>query len=190
LEEYAMFFSSKSETHALTLLKQDHRLVEDLFRQWEEAEDNATAASIVSRICQALSVHAAVEETLLYPPALNALSDEDADLVREATVEHGALKGLIAVIDGSRPSEAMFDAQVTVLKEYVQHHVREEEHEFFPKLEHTDLDLEAIGLQIKALKERLEAQAANRATPTRGVVSVVDVTPGASNEGASRGRAA
>ena len=102
-----MFFSSKSETHALTLLKQDHRLVEDLFRQWEEAEDNATAASIVSRICQALSVHAAVEETLLYPPALNALSDEDADLVREATVEHGALKGLIAVIDGSRPSESM-----------------------------------------------------------------------------------
>ncbi|UXI66495.1 hemerythrin domain-containing protein [Tahibacter amnicola] len=171
-----MLFSSKSETHAVNLLKRDHRLVEDLFRQWEEAPNNGAAAKLVSQICQALVIHAEVEETVFYPRVLNALDKEDAELIREAAVEHGTLKGLISLLNGASPNEPMFCAQVSVLQEYVKHHVQEEEHELFPAAERTDLDLEALGVEMSALKRQLEARVADEEAPaTSGRVNVVDV---------------
>ena len=149
-------FNRSSETHALNLLKLDHQHMDRLFKDYHASGNPVERARLAGEICQALWIHAEMEESVLYPQALNALDENDDSLVREAAVEHGTLKGLIARICESDVDDAMFDAHVCVLNEYVRHHVREEEGELFPKLERSYLDLEAIGLELLQVKQRLE----------------------------------
>lgn len=138
--------SARRSKDALAFLKQDHRTVEALFKQFEEATDGRTRSSLMRRIAQALTVHAQIEEEILYPAARQEL--EDHDLLNEAQVEHDSAKKLIAEIEQMRPSEQLYKAKVTVLKEYVKHHVKEEERELFPLLKKCDLDLEAMGEEL------------------------------------------
>lgn len=138
--------AARRSKDALAFLKQDHRTVEGLFKQFEEATDGRTRSSLMRRIAQALTVHAQIEEEILYPAARQEL--EDHDLLNEAQVEHDSAKKLIAEIEQMRPSEQLYKAKVTVLKEYVKHHVKEEERELFPLLKKCDLDLEAMGEEL------------------------------------------
>lgn len=137
---------------AVTLLKQDHRLVAELIDEVEEAEGDQLE-SIAERICALLTVHAQIEEELLYPAAREAL--DEPDLVAEALVEHASAKDLIAKIEGMSSDDEEYKATVTVLGEYVKHHVKEEEGEMFPQLKKSDLDLEAIGESLAARKTEL-----------------------------------
>ncbi|HEY4546721.1 MAG TPA: hemerythrin domain-containing protein [Pedomonas sp.] len=138
---------------AVAFLKQDHRTVEQLFSQFEEASDGRTRASIMRKIAQALTVHAQIEEELFYPAARQEMGDHD--LLNEAQVEHDSVKKLIAEIESMRPSEQLYKAKVTVLQEYVKHHVKEEERELFPEVKKTSLDLEAMGEELAARHQQL-----------------------------------
>jgi len=153
-----MFGFGKSSTDAIALLKADHRTVEELFAQFESEQSKPRKITLATRICQELAVHARVEEELVYPKALATFKADDQALVWEATVEHGTLAGLIDALGGAAAGDDDFDAHVKVLKEYVKHHVREEENEMFPRLRATGLDLEALGEQIAARKNELMAQ--------------------------------
>ena len=139
---------------AVTLLKQDHREVSELLEKFESASD-AGKRSIAERICKALTLHAQIEEEIFYPAARNVLDAKDLDLVDEADVEHASLKGLIARIERSAPSDDHYEALVAVLGEYVKHHVKEEEHELFPKIRKADLDLQVLGEQLAQRKSAL-----------------------------------
>ena len=141
-----------SGTDAVTLLKQDHRQVAALIDQVEDAESDELEA-IAERICSMLTVHAQIEEELLYPAAREVL--EDTDLVAEAAVEHQSAKDLIAKIEGMSSDDEEYKATVTVLGEYVKHHVKEEEGEMFPQLKKTNLDLEALGGSLASRKTEL-----------------------------------
>lgn len=141
--------------NAIDLLTQDHRTVDALFEEFESASGTSRKVTIANTICDELTVHATIEEEIFYPAALGALKKDDADLIWEATVEHGTLEGLIAVIRNHDGSDDAFEAHVTVLKEYVQHHVKEEENEMFPKVRATRLDLDALGMQLAERKEAL-----------------------------------
>lgn len=152
------------------LLKKDHRLVEDLFAQLEEAEDAEKKVELARTICLELSIHAEAEERAFYPAAREALGDEGDDLVREALVEHRSLKQLIAEIDGSSPKQDLFEANLKVLEEYVKHHVKEEEEELFPKLEGEDFDAEAVGAKVAATKARLQKRAEEATSRGRGTI--------------------
>lgn len=146
---------------AIALLIADHRRVDELFKQFEAEDDNRTKAALATEICNELTVHATVEEEIFYPQTVGAFEVEgvdEKDLVWEATVEHGTLEGLIASLDGVDADDEMFDAHVKVLKEYVKHHVKEEEGEMFPKVRRTGLDLEALGAAMQARKEELMAE--------------------------------
>lgn len=147
--------SASSAPDAITLLKADHRTVEELFEKFEAAKRGDQKARIVQEICTELTIHAKVEELDFYPAAEQVLKD-DKDLVDEATVEHASLKWLIAQLEQESPDSELYDAKVIVLKEYVQHHVKEEEKEMFPKLKKTELDLKALGAKIAATKEELK----------------------------------
>jgi len=157
-----VIFDSPSKKDAVDLLKEDHRKVESLFRQFESADDNARKVELAQTICAELTVHAQIEEQIFYPAAREALPEDKQDLVSEATVEHTSLKKLIADIDGSSPNDELFEANVKVLSEYVKHHVREEENEMMPAVRGTDLDLEALGERLARRKQALqEAQQRN-----------------------------
>ncbi len=97
-----------------------------------------------------------VEEEIFYPTSREFLADED--IVDEAVVEHAAAKDLIAEIETMQPGEELYDAKVTVLQEQIEHHVEEEETEYFPKLKKTDMDMKGVGAQLNARKEELKGQ--------------------------------
>ena len=140
---------------AIALLKQDHRDVEALFEKFENADHDELGA-IAERVCQMLTVHAQIEEEILYPAAKDAFeSEEDRELVNEANVEHASAKELIAQIEELSEDDELFKATVTVLSEYIKHHVKEEEGELFPRLKKSELDLAELGGQLQSRKDEL-----------------------------------
>ena len=149
--------SSDSPRDAVTLLKQDHRKVEALFARFERTRGDAQKQRLAETICQELTLHAQLEEQVVYPKLRRAIGDDD--LMNEADVEHASAKDLIRQIQESSPSDDHYDALVTVLGEYVNHHVEEEESEMFKAVRKTDLDLEALGRQMMERKEELMAAA-------------------------------
>lgn len=154
--------TTSASPDAIKLLMQDHKEVKTLFKQYdklvESEADDAEKQQIASEICIKLSAHAMAEEEIFYPAARGALG-EDADLVDEADVEHASAKELIAQLEASSPADDdHYDAKVKVLGEYIDHHVKEEEGEMFPKVKKTDLDLASLGEQIATRKEELLAE--------------------------------
>ena len=138
---------------ATAMLRADHKQVSELFAEYEASRSTAKKKSLVAQICTELSVHAQVEEEIFYPVVQAALKDHE--LVPEATVEHATLKSLIAQVEGIEPDGEMFDAKITVLSEYVKHHVKEEQDEMFPKAQASSLDMKALGVQMAARKAQL-----------------------------------
>jgi len=148
--------SEAKSQDATTLLRADHKLVNELFAEYEKARTTTQKKKIVSQICTELSVHAQVEEEIFYPAVKQALKDHS--LVPEATVEHSTMKELIAQLEGVKPDGEMFDAKVKVLSEYVKHHVKEEQNEIFPKAKATQLDMTALGSKIAQRKQEILAE--------------------------------
>jgi hemerythrin superfamily protein len=143
---------------AIKLLTKDHREVEALFKKFEGMkDDNAEKGDIVEQICEALSVHAEIEEEIFYPAARDALSEKGDDLLDEAEVEHATIKNLVAELEDAEPGDDLYDAKVKVLAEYVTHHVKEEEGEMFPKVKKTDIDLDQLGAEMFERKTELMA---------------------------------
>jgi hemerythrin superfamily protein len=151
--------SSDAPRDAVQLLKQDHRNVEALVAEFEDADEEELSA-LATSICSMLTVHAQIEEEILYPAAKDALAEdeEEAELVSEAEVEHASAKELIAKIEAMTPDDEAFKATVKVLGEYVKHHVREEENELFPALKAAELDLKEIGARLAERKFALMEQ--------------------------------
>jgi hemerythrin superfamily protein len=145
--------SDSAPSDAIAMLENDHREVESYFEQYKVAKSSADKKGLAVSICEALRVHAQIEEELFYPAARKATRDHD--LLDEATVEHAGAKVLIAEIEAMQPGMPLYDAKVTVLGEQIQHHVKEEERELFPKVRKTHLDLEALGAQMAERKAEL-----------------------------------
>ena len=149
-----MASSKKDSVNAIDLLTEDHKNVRKMFKDFEKMHEDASPKEkqeLVEQICNELTLHTSVEENIFYPAAREAI--EDDDLMNEAEVEHASAKDLIEQIQALDPSDPMFDAKVTVLGEYVEHHVKEEEKEMFPKVKKAKLDLEALGEEIMQAKE-------------------------------------
>ena len=140
---------------AIALLRADHKVVSDLFEQFEKTRSDARKAAIVAQICKELTVHTEIEEEIFYPAVKAALKDHE--LIPEANVEHASVKDLIAQVEGKTPDGEMYDARVKVMGEFVKHHVKEEQNEMFPKAKKTRLDMVALGQQMAARKQELMA---------------------------------
>jgi hemerythrin superfamily protein len=143
---------------AIALLKSDHRQVEEWFEQFEKAKNDDRKLDLATKICNALTVHATIEEEIFYPDFLRAT--EDKDLHHEAAVEHDGAKKLIAEIEASGPDDDYYDAKVKVLSEMIKHHVKEEEQPggMFAEARKSDMDLDALGAQMAERKAELESE--------------------------------
>ena len=136
----------------VTLLTEDHRRAEQLFKQYDDTGD----PQVVLELCLELSVHATVEEEMLYG-LVSAKVDNYA--AAEARAEHQEAKDLIMAIESMDPSSDEFMTTMTKLKTSVLHHVDEEEHELFPKILEAIPDTAAIlGDEMAARKVEVEAQ--------------------------------
>jgi hemerythrin superfamily protein len=153
--------AAAARTDATALLQRDHAEVKKLFKQYEklaDAEaDGAERGELAAQICAMLTVHATIEEEIFYPAARAA--EVDADLLDEADVEHASAKDLISQIESMSPDDDLYDAKVSVLGEYIDHHVQEEEGEMFPKCRKSEMDLAALAEALAERKSELMAEA-------------------------------
>src|SRR3954468_19210128 len=166
---------------AVTHLRNDHKTVEGLFKKFEKAGPNAhkTKQDLVEKIVEELSIHAAIEEQVLYPAARQAVPDEN-DLVLESLEEHHIVKWVLSEVDGMDPSDERFTAKVTVLIENVRHHVEEVEGELFPALRK--------AMKRKELEELAQAmEQAKKMAPTHPHPRAPDTPPGNLVAGAAAG---
>jgi hemerythrin-like domain-containing protein len=157
---------------AISMLKDDHKTVEQLFKRFEKAGVRAHVEKrdIVDRIIEALSMHAAIEEQLFYPVARATVPDTE-DIALESLEEHHIVKWVLSELDSMTPEDERFDAKVTVLIENVRHHVKEEEQEFFPMVRNE--------LSRSSLSDLGEAMAAaKKVAPTHPHPRSPDTPPG------------
>jgi Hemerythrin HHE cation binding domain len=151
---------STTAADAIKLLTDDHKEVHALFAKYKKLigkdEEGAERQPLAEQICMLLTVHASIEEEIFYPAARKA--GIDADLLDEADVEHASCNTLIAQIRDMGPSDGHYDAKVAVLGEYIDHHVKEEQDELFPKCRKSSMDLSAVGSKLARRKEELMAE--------------------------------
>ena len=152
--------AKRAEPDACSLLDADHRNVKKMFKEYETLTSSKAARAsqkkrdLANQICMELTVHAQIEEEIFYPALREAI--KDTDLLDEAEVEHASAKDLIAQIQDAAEVDDKFDAKVTVLGEYIDHHVKEERNEIFVKARAArGLDLVALREQLAARKEEL-----------------------------------
>ena len=154
--------TKRAQPDACSLLDTDHKNVKKLFNAYEELAGSKAASApqkkreLANQICAELTVHTRIEEEIFYPAVREAI--KETDLLDEAEVEHASAKELIAQIESATDIDDMFDAKVKVLGEYIDHHVKEERNEMFPKARATQLDLVAMREQLAARKEELMAE--------------------------------
>lgn len=142
---------------AVDLLDSDHIKVKKMFDEYKQlAKSKAPGEDrqrLAERICEELTVHTQLEEDIFYPAIKGKIDDEA--LLPEAQVEHDSAKDLINQIASGSPEDEEYDAKVTVLGEYIDHHVKEEREQLFPQARATDVDLKAMRPLLEARKEEL-----------------------------------
>jgi hemerythrin superfamily protein len=148
---------------AVSLLSADHADVKQMFETYrqlvDENADDDQRGELAREICAMLTVHAEIEEDIFYPAMRENIDDDLA--LDEAEVEHAAARELIEQIEVMDPGDALFDAKVIVLGEYIDHHVQEEENEIFPQAEKSGLDLDELGADLASRKRELMATLAD-----------------------------
>lgn len=158
--------------NALTLLKQDHGNVEELFQRFEvaKADDTDELARVRDLVLTHLSRHAAVEEQVFYPAIRERLGDETAATVLEGLEEHHLVKLALTELEKLAPTHERFRAKFTVLIENVRHHVEDEENDMFP------LVRDAFTVEeLNTMGETMEN--AKKVAPSRPHPLVPDVPP-------------
>jgi hemerythrin len=147
---------------AIALLMDDHRRFKELFDEFKKLQSSGQPGledlkqELMDAVCAELTIHSQIEEELFYPPVREALQNDD--LMNEAVVEHESFVDLIDEIKDGDASDDMTCARFIVLGEYVEHHIREEHEDMFPKVRATGIPTLELGRSMLARKEQLKAQ--------------------------------
>jgi hemerythrin superfamily protein len=144
------------EQDAIAMLMADHKKVKKLFSNFDKLKEEGSdvdKSALVEQICNELKIHTELEEEIFYPAVRKAI--DDSDLMDEALVEHAGAKDLIAQLEDASPDDDLYDAKVTVLGEQINHHVKEEEGEMFPKAKKAKVDTGALGATMLKRKMAL-----------------------------------
>lgn len=141
---------------ALELIHSDHEEVSALFKTaLDDKTPSAQKKAAIAKILAALTLHAKMEEKIFYPALRKAGKQDEKDSVLEAAEEHGMVKDMIAKIKRVQGRDETLEAKVTVLKEMVEHHVKEEESEMFDEARKVmGKKLQALGEEMQAFKDR------------------------------------
>lgn len=155
----------KDTIDALELLKMQHDEVEDLISEIEESDDGEEKMDLFRELADKIAAHSSIEEKLFYP---SVMSDGTEEQLLESTEEHLAVKRVLADMLEMEASDDRFDAKLSVLKEEIRHHARdEEEKKLFPKVRRmfTKDELAGLGNELMAMFERLLEQEPRNEVP-------------------------
>ena len=164
-------------TDAIVLLKNDHKEVRKLFREFQAAGEDATKkkGDLVSKIIELLTVHTYIENEVMYPRVRELLPDLEDDVL-ESYEEHHVADVLVMELAQLEPSDERFDAKTTVLIENVEHHMEEEEQEWFPKVR-AGLgrnQLQDLGRQLIEARTKAPRRPSQPSALRKAVKAVVD----------------
>lgn len=149
----------KQAPDAIDLLDGDHLAVHALFQSYRELVRTRASAlqrrALAEEICMELTIHARLEEELFYPTVRDALND--SELPDDAEDAHGSQREFIAQILTAQADDALYDARVFVLEDYVERHVRQEREQVFNRVLAARLDLQSLARSLAVRKEELRA---------------------------------
>jgi len=161
--------SAPGAKNAISILTEDHKKVKKMFMDFDKLMKSegkeAEKGALVRKSCEELTVHTEIEEEIFYPAVRAAIDDDD--LMDEADVEHAGARELIAQLEDTEPGDDRYDAKVAVLGENIDHHVKEEQGEMFPKARKAKLDLAALGAQMPERGRELQASDGRSAKTNR-----------------------
>jgi hemerythrin-like domain-containing protein len=148
--------------NAITMLKSDHATLKRLLRELTETSDRALKQreNLVSQIERELKTHAQIEEEVFYPAFQAAAKGTDAeDLFYEAAEEHHVADMVLPALKASNPKSHEFKAKAKVLKELIEHHIKEEEREMFAVTRqlYDDDQLRELGDMMQTRRDTIEA---------------------------------
>jgi hemerythrin superfamily protein len=142
-------------TDAIVMLKQDHKDVKALFRQFQQRNVTKVAKGhLVAKMIELLTVHTYIENECMYPEVRKLLPALEDDIL-ESYEEHHVADVLILELSVLDPEDERFEAKTTVLIESVTHHIDEEEQDWFPKVRDglTRAQLQQLGAQMLEMKK-------------------------------------
>lgn len=142
-----------AQKDVLGMLIDDHRKVKKLFKDFEKEKDATRKQEVVKEACTELTVHTQLEEQHFYPFLRDSDPSVFGSLLDEALVEHASAKDLISQLESMEPGDELYEAKVTVLGEYVNHHVVEEEDELFVKIISKKIDLKELSPIMEDAKQ-------------------------------------
>ncbi len=158
-------------TDAIVLLKDDHREIKRLFKEFQKAGGGARAGTVVGKILELLTIHTYLENELVYPEIRKLLPDLEDDVL-ESYEEHHVADVLCVELATMKPSDERFQAKTTVLIESVTHHIEEEEQDWFPKVRKglSRSQLQEMGARMVEMRE----DAPRRPTDPKAVKKAID----------------
>jgi hemerythrin superfamily protein len=152
--------------NAIELLTQQHDEVDELIENIEQATDDKHKEVSFLALADKLAAHAKIEEALFYPAVM---AKQTEDMLLESVEEHLSIKRVLADLMELDIDDEHFDAKLSVMKEAIEHHAREEEEaELFPKVKQLLVaeELEALGSEMLAMFEGLMEGAPRESVPS------------------------
>ena len=163
-------------TDAIVLLKNDHKEIRKLFRDFRGAGPNARVEKgrIVDDIIEALTVHTYIENEGMYPEVRDLAPDLEDDIL-ESYEKHHVADVLVVELAAMKPDDERFDAKTTVLIESVEHHIEEEEQEWFPEVreELGRKQLREMGARMLELRDKAPRSPAQPSALKKTVDAVI-----------------
>lgn len=148
----------------LTALKTDHKELKKILSDIEDTTERAgkTRLALFKKFKEEIVAHARAEEQVVYEKLKGIVDKEDRDTILEGYEEHYLVDKLIPEIEKLSPTDEVWTAKVTVVKEMLEHHIKEEEDEIFAMVrKEFDPDaLEIMADRFEALKAKKKAKKA------------------------------
>ena len=162
---------------AIVLLKDDHKQIRKVFRDFQSAGEGATArkGALVEKMIELLTQHTYIENEVMYPRVRELLPDLEDDVL-ESYEEHHVADVLVMELAAMKPTDERFDAKTTVLIENVTHHMDEEEQDWFPQVREGlgRKALQELGEELLAAKEKAPTKPSQPSALKKTVDAVLD----------------
>jgi hemerythrin-like domain-containing protein len=148
--------------NAITMLKSDHATLKRLLRELNATTERAVKERqrLVNEIEREVKIHSQIEEEVFYPAFLTKAENTEAeDLFYEAAEEHHVVDMVLPALKAANPKSHEYSAKAKVLKELIEHHIKEEENEMFTKARQlfTDVQLRQLGDAMKVRRDAAQA---------------------------------